>query len=77
MLINVLRLFVFGVVRMTEYEKLRLERLERERVAKASQDDALRRYQARMAAIAAIDVADRYNDMVNICFEIMNSSYAI
>ena len=52
------------VCRMTEYEKLRLERLERERVAKASQDDALRRYQARMAAIAAIDVADRYRIMI-------------
>ncbi len=58
-LINVLSSFVFGVVRMTEYERLLLERLERERVAKASQDDALRRYQARAAAIAGIVVTDR------------------
>jgi hypothetical protein len=39
--------------RMTEYEKLRLERLERERVANAL------RYQARAAAIAGIAAADR------------------
>ncbi len=58
-MINVLSSFVFGVVRMTEYERLQLERLERERVAKARQDDALRIYQARAAAIAGIAVTDR------------------
>ncbi len=60
-LINILSSFVFGVVRMvmTEYERLQLERLERERVAKASQDDASRRFQARAAAIAGIVVTDR------------------
>ena len=43
---------------MSEYEKLQLERRERERAAKARVDDALR-YQARAAAIAGIAVADR------------------
>ena len=42
---------------MSEYEKLQLERRERERAAKA-RVDALR-YQARAAAIAGIAVADR------------------
>jgi hypothetical protein len=42
-----------GVCRMTEYEKLQQERLDRERVANAL------RYQARAAAIAGIAAADR------------------
>ncbi len=50
---------------MTEYERLQVERLERERVAKASQVDASRRYQARAAAIAGIVVTDRYTSLAN------------
>ena len=57
-MIHVLKTFVFRGCRMSEYEKLQLQRRERERAAKARVDDALR-YQARAAAIAGIAVADR------------------